>query len=95
MPSYENLYNNSAERYVLGSILIDNNVINGVSGKLDIRDFYNEDNRKVYEAMLNLFKRDSNVELLLVIDEFISKILIGKKDENNNRQVKILWNFSV
>ena len=69
MPSYENLYNNTAERYVLGSILIDNNVINGVSGKLDIRDFYNEDNRKVYEAMLNLFKRDSNVELLLVIDE--------------------------
>lgn len=69
MPSYENLYNNSAERYVLGSILIDNNVINGVSGKLDIRDFYNEDNRKVYEAMLNLFKRDSKVEVLLVIDE--------------------------
>ena len=69
MPSYENLYNNTAERYVLGSILIDNNVINGVSGKLDIRDFYNEDNRKVYEAMLNLFKRDSSVELLLVIDE--------------------------
>ena len=69
MPSYENLYNNTAERYVLGSILIDNNVINGVSGKLDIRDFYNEDNRKVYEAMLNLFKRDSAVELLLVIDE--------------------------
>lgn len=69
MPSYENLYNNTAERYVLGSILIDNNVINGVSGKLDIRDFYNEDNRKVYEAMLNLFKRDSNVEVLLVIDE--------------------------
>lgn len=69
MPSYENLYNNTAERYVLGSILIDNNVINGVSGKLDIRDFYNEDNRKVYEAMLNLFKRDLAVELLLVIDE--------------------------
>ncbi len=69
MPSYENLYNNSAERYVLGSILIDNNVLNGVSGKLDIRDFYNEDNRKVYEAMLNLFKRESSVELLLVVDE--------------------------
>ena len=29
------------------------------------------------------------------IDEFISKILIGKKDENNNRPIKIFWNFTI
>lgn len=69
MPSYENLYNNTAERYVLGSILIDNNIINGVSGKLDIKDFYNEDNRKVFEAMLSLFKNEQNIEILLLLDE--------------------------
>lgn len=30
-----------------------------------------------------------------VIDELVSKILIGKKDENNNRPIKIFWNFNV
>ena len=30
-----------------------------------------------------------------IIDEFISKILIGKKDENNNRPIKIFWNFII
>ena len=69
MASYENLYNNTAERYVLGSILIDANVINGVSGTLGINDFYNEDNRKVYEAMLSMFKNQTPIEVLLLIDE--------------------------
>ena len=69
MASYENLYNYTAERYVLGSILIDSNVINGVSGTLSVTDFYNEDNRKVYEAMLSLFKSQTPIELLLVVDE--------------------------
>ena len=41
MASYENLYNYTAERYVLGSILIDANVMNGVSGTLGVNDFYN------------------------------------------------------
>ena len=30
-----------------------------------------------------------------IIDEFMSKILIGKKDENNNRPIKIFWNFTL
>ena len=69
MASYENLYNFTAERYVLGSILIDNNVMNGVSGTLTANDFYNEDNRKVYEAMTSLFKNQTPIEVLLVVDE--------------------------
>lgn len=67
--SYENLYNNSAERYVLGSILIDNTVINAVSGRLADTDFYNEDNRKVFNAMVSLNKNQSKIDVLLVIDE--------------------------
>ena len=56
MASYENLYNYTAERYVLGSILIDESVINAVVGKLNDVDFYNEDNRKVFTALINLFR---------------------------------------
>ena len=69
MASYENLYNYTAERYVLGSILIDANVMNGISGTLGVNDFYNEDNRKVYEAMTSLFKNQTPIEVLLVVDE--------------------------
>ena len=29
------------------------------------------------------------------IDQLISKIVIGKKDENNNRPIKIFWNFTI
>ncbi len=29
------------------------------------------------------------------VEELISKITIGKKDENNNRPIKIFWNFTV
>ena len=71
-------YNNDAENYVLGSILIDANVINGVSGTLSVNDFYNEDNRKVYEAMLSLFKNQSPIEVLLLIDEL--KRLLAQYD---------------
>lgn len=70
-PSYENLYNNSAERYVLGSIIIDNTVMNSLTGKLYEEDFYNEDNRKVFSAMLSLYRNDSKIELLLVAEELI------------------------
>ena len=30
-----------------------------------------------------------------VIDEFIFKILVRKRDENNNRPIKIIWNFTI
>lgn len=29
------------------------------------------------------------------VDQLISKITIGKKDENNNRPIKIFWNFTI
>lgn len=29
------------------------------------------------------------------LDQLISKIVIGKKDENNNRPIKIFWNFTI
>ena len=29
------------------------------------------------------------------LDQLISKIIIEKKDENNNRPIKIFWNFTI
>ena len=31
----------------------------------------------------------------MIVEEFISKILIGKKDKENNRPIKIFWNFAI
>ncbi len=71
MPSYENLYNNAAERYVLGSILLDNIVMNAIVGKLSDEDFYNEDNKRVFRAMFNLYRSQAKIEVLLVAEELV------------------------
>lgn len=67
--SYENLYNNTAERYVLGSILINNDIMSGINSKLNEQDFYNEDNQKVYRAMRELFKSGQSIDVLLVVEK--------------------------
>lgn len=45
----------------------------------------------------SVLEKYTHIEKLsrFVIDEFISKILVGKKDENNNRPIKIFWNFTI
>ena len=55
-------FNNDAENYVLGSILIDNNIMNAVVGRLDVNDFYDQQNKIIYQAMLSLFKNDNHIE---------------------------------
>ena len=67
--SYENLYNNTAERYVLGSVLINNDIMGAIKSKLSEYDFYNEDNQKVYRAMQSLFKDGATIDVLFVIEK--------------------------
>ncbi len=45
----------------------------------------------------SVLKKYTHIDKLnrIIVDEFISKILIGKKDENNNRPIKIYWNFTI
>ena len=61
-------FNHEAEAYVLGSILIDNNLMNTVIGKLDARDFYDENHKIIYEAMVILFKENARIEFATLID---------------------------
>lgn len=62
-------FNNDAENYVLGSILIDNNIMNAVVGRLDVNDFYDQQNKIIYQAMLSLFKNDNHIEPLTIEEE--------------------------
>jgi replicative DNA helicase len=61
--------NLEAEEAVLGSVLLDREVIGRLSSSLAARDFYREQNSTIYQAMLNLYERDQPVDYLTLIDE--------------------------
>ena len=57
-------HNLEAERAVLGSVLLDREVIGGVSEILQPRDFYRERHADIFRAMLALFERHEPVDYL-------------------------------
>ena len=61
--------NIEAEEAVLGSVLLDREVIGRVSGSLEARDFYRERNGVIFQAMLDLYERHEPVDYLTLIDE--------------------------
>lgn len=77
-------YNTEAEVYVLGSVLIDNNIIDTLTGKLTTTDFYDPRNQYIYQAMLNIRnKKDMPpINILNVIEEL--KLLKYNDIENIN-----------
>ena len=62
-------YNNEAEIYVLGSIIIDNTVMNIANGKLIDKDFYTEKHQTIYQAMVSLYNQELEIEPLSILDE--------------------------
>ncbi|MCC6174320.1 MAG: replicative DNA helicase [Chloroflexi bacterium] len=61
--------NTEAEEAVLGSVLLDREVIGQVSGVLEARDFYRDRNGVVYQAMLDLYEQNEPVDYLTLINE--------------------------
>ena len=61
----------------------------------EIYDLMDHENNSAIEK--SVLSKYTHIEKLdrLIVDEFISKIMIGKKDENNNRPIKIFWNFTI
>jgi replicative DNA helicase len=62
-------HNAEAEEAILGSVLLDREVIRRLSGRLAPRDFYRERNATIYEAMASIDARDGTVDYLTLIDE--------------------------
>lgn len=73
-------YNSEAEIYVLGSAFLDNKLISGYIGKLVEDDFYDNRNKLIYRAMVNLFNQNQKIELITVTEEL--KRLGVNFDEN-------------
>jgi replicative DNA helicase len=62
-------HNVEAEEAVLGSVLLDREVIGRLSGVVEPRDFYRERNGLVFETMLGLYDRHEPVDYLTLITE--------------------------
>lgn len=62
-------YNSEAEIYVLGSAFLDNKLVSGYIGKLVEDDFYDNRNKMIYRALVNLYNQNSKIELITVVEE--------------------------
>src|SRR3990170_3172879 len=60
--------NIEAEQAVLGGVLIEGVAINQVLEILTTEDFYRESHRKIFEAMIELDKNSSPIDILTLFD---------------------------
>lgn len=58
-----------AERAVLGTMLVANEVIPLVEARLSAKDFYRTEHQIIYEQILNVYHRDGAVDLTTLCDE--------------------------
>lgn len=61
-----------AEQAVIGSMLTDQDAVIEAVEKLHIESFYREDNKLIYEAILNLYNKSEPIDLITVKDELSS-----------------------
>lgn len=66
-------HNNDAEISVLGSILLENDVLIQISDTLSPEMFYRESHRKIFAAMRNLQDRSEPVDLVTLSDELTKR----------------------
>ena len=62
-------HNVEAEQAVIGAMLIDPDALLKVRSVLEGNDFYVEQNRWVYQAMLHLFENDAGLDMITITDE--------------------------
>ena len=65
--------NLSAERSLLGSILIDDEALVDVADKIAANDFYDRKHRQIFGAMVKLYQKHSPIDMLTVSNELKSQ----------------------
>lgn len=68
---------NEAEQAVLGSMLLDKDAVIDAIDVLRPDDFYREENKLIFSAMLGLYSRAEPIDIITVKDELV---LLGKLD---------------
>ena len=66
-----------AEQAILGSMLTDKDAVISAIEVLKTEDFYREDNRIIYEAILNLYNKADPIDIITLKAELVS---MGKFD---------------
>ncbi len=66
-----------AEQAVIGSMLTDRDAVSATIEVLKAEDFYREDNKAIYEAILNLYNQNQPIDVITLKSELAS---IGKLD---------------
>ena len=67
-----------AEQSVLGSILLDRDLIIVVVDIVSKEDFYSEQNAEIYDVMLSLFKSNEPIDLITIVNELRRRNLLEK-----------------
>ena len=62
-------HNIEAEQAVLGCNLIDNDIAVDVMAKLKTEDFYTQAHQTIFDAMLNIYKKNSPIDFVTITDE--------------------------
>lgn len=70
--------NIEAEQAVLGAVLVDKDALYKVAGSIAADDFYREDHKTIFSAMLELFEKRSPIDLVTINDELKKKNLLDK-----------------
>lgn len=82
-------FNTEAEVYVLGSIFIDNRIIDGLIGKLADTDFYEPRHTVIYRAMVNLRNNGHPIDVLSVVEE-LKRLNYNDVENISNYLVEII-----
>ena len=82
-------FNTEAEIYVLGSIFIDNKIIDGLIGKLVDEDFYEPRHVMIYRAMVNLRNNGNVIDVLSVVEE-LKRLNYSDANNISNYLVEII-----
>ena len=65
--------NIEAEKAVLGSILLDDQAINGALEEVGINDFYDQNHKKIFSAMLELDGENKPIDVVTLYEKLKSK----------------------
>ena len=82
-------FNTEAEVYVLGSIFIDNRIIDGLIGKLADTDFYEPRHTVIYRAIVNLRNNGYPIDVLSVVEE-LKRLNYNDVENISNYLVEII-----
>jgi replicative DNA helicase len=66
-------HSTEAEQSVLGSLLLDKDLLPDIAGKLKSDDFYMEQHREIFEAILDLYDQNKPVDLITVSEQLTKR----------------------